>query len=416
MSNIISLFVNVFFALRFLLLGLLIINFTILFFSLYLRLEKKVYVKPLRQSLNPENVSILVPLYKERSGSILTTIKSIAAQTYPKDKLEVVFVIEPDDAIIMNELQPAFKYLQNKEVFYRIFESQGTLKVKASALNSALETVNSPVIGVYDADDIFPSTQVEEAVLLIEEGYDAVAVRVYRFRKTILGFLLNLDTYLWYNIFVPFFKVVGKSTPFSGEGLFLKKDVLDKVGGFPEVLTEDSYLSILLTEEGFKQALLDSEVEELAPKNLKNNIKQRLRWNRGYVQCLSKLIRAKIPKKEKLPLYLAYGAPLICGASAILAISSLLFEGFRIPLADYVWPWVSNLFLIFGNNLFFSTALSYIVTLAFMYLIASFIAKKRLKQLMPYILLLPVYWLYLGFISLGTPFVSTKKWLKTERR
>jgi len=416
MLDIISLLVYVFSALRFLLLPVSIINFAIWFLSLYFRLEKKAYVKPLGRSLNPEGVSILVPLYKEKSSSITATTKSIADQTYPKEKMEVVFIIEPDDALIRRALQPALKYLRNREVRYRVFESHGK-KFKACALNAALETVNSPVIGVYDADDIFPRAQVEEAVMLIEEGYDAVGVRVYRFRKTILGSLLNLDTYLWYNIFVPFFKIVGKSPPFSGEGLFVRKGALDKIGGFPEVLTEDSYLSLLLTEVGFKQALLDSEVEELAPKDLKNNVKQRLRWNRGYVQCLSKLVRAKIPIKEKLSLLLAYGAPLMSGFSVLMALSCLLFGGSWIfLLADLVAPWVRALLSILDTKILLSSAMFYLVALAFMYLIASLIARKRFKQLVPYVMLLPVYWSYLGFVALGTPFVSTKKWLKTERR
>ena len=417
MSVLNSLLLNVFLALQILLFLVSIINFSIWFFSLYFRLEKKVYVKPAGQRLNPEPVSILIPIYKERRNSILTTTKGVAAQSYPQDKLEVVFIIEADDSLIWTELQPSLEYLRNMNVSHRVFKSKGNLKFKAGALNAALDSVNSPVIGVYDADDTIPRIQVEEAVMLIEEGYDAVAVRVYRFRKTILGALLNLDTYLWYNIFVPFYKVVGKSVPFSGEGLFVRKEVLDKIGGFPEVLTEDSYLSLILTEEGFKTALLDSEVEELAPKDLKNNIKQRLRWNRGYVQCLSKLIRAKIPIKEKLPLLLAYGAPLTCGFSVVMSLLYIFFDGPGLfVLTDLIAPWLRAFLSIFNSKFLLSTSMSYIVGFAFMYLVASLIVRKRLRQLTPYILLLPIYWIYLGFVALGTPFVSTKKWLKTERR
>ncbi len=417
MIEISSIIANVFFALRFVLLLVSITNFAIWFLSLYFRLEKKVYVKPLERSLNPESVSILVPIYKELKNSIMTTAKSIAAQTYPRGRLEVVFIIEPDDTLIKSELKPVLQYLKNKKLRYRVFESHGEMKFKACALNSALENISSPIIGVYDADDIFPNNQVEEAVMLIEEGYDAVAVRVYRFRKTILGALLNLDTYLWYNVFVPFFKFVGKSSPFSGEGLFVRKEVLDDIGGFPEVLTEDSYLSLILTERGFKQVLLDSDVEELAPRDLKNNIKQRLRWNRGYVQCLSKLWRANISLRQKLPLFLAYGAPIICGFSVVMALSCLIFErAWIFVLADLVSPWIRALFFFLDTKILLSTAMSYIVALLFMYLFASLLVRKRFKQLAPYILLLPIYWVYLGIISLGTPFVSTKKWYKTERR
>lgn len=410
-----SVFINVFFIIRFLLLSISIINFAIWFISLYFRLEKKVYVKP-SGKLNPEFISIFVPLYKEKYQSIMTTAKSIAAQTYPKEKFEIVFIVEPNDVQTKKNLKPLHKYLGDKGVCYRIVESDGKLKLKAHALNCALKTINSPIICVYDADDVFPKSQVEEAVMLIEEGYDAVAVRVHRYRNTILGSLLNLDTYMWYNIFVPFFKVIGKSFPFSGEGLFVRTDVLSAVGGFPEVLTEDGYLSILLAENGSKLGLLDSEVEELAPKNLKNNIKQRLRWNRGYTQCLQRLMTANLSIKEKLPLLLAYWAPIMCGISVITAIAYMFIDGWMFVLADFVTPWIRVLFSAWDTNLLFVVLMGYLITMALMYLISTLISKKRFRKLSPYVLLLPLYWTYLGFIALGTPFVSTQKWLKTERR
>jgi len=345
----------------------------------------------------------------------MTTAKCIAAQTYPKDKFEAVFIIEPDDALTKKNLQRTLEYLKDK-VRYRVVVSDGKAKFKAHALNCALKTVNSQIICVYDADDTFPKTQVEEAVMLIEEGYDAIGVRVYRFRDTILGALLNLDTYLWYNIFVPFFKVVGKSFPFSGEGMYVRTDVLESVGGFPEVLTEDGYLSILFAEKSCKMALLDSEVEELAPKDLKNNVKQRLRWNRGYVQCISKLIKAKMPLKEKLPLFMAYCAPITCGFSVMTTLAYIVIDGWPSGLVDLFAPWVRTLLFSWNSKILLSVSMAYLLTAAFMYLISTILSKRRFKKLTPYVLLLPVYWIYLGLVALGTPFVSTKKWLKTERR
>jgi cellulose synthase/poly-beta-1,6-N-acetylglucosamine synthase-like glycosyltransferase len=415
MIGITSFFLNILFIIRLLLLFISIINFTIWFLSLYFRLEKKVYIKPSGKP-NPQTVSILVPLHKEKEKSIMTTAKSIVAQTYPKEKFEVVFIIEADDALTKKNLKTFRKYFKDKGVRYRIVESDGKAKVKAHALNCALTTVDSQIICVYDADDTFPKTQVEEAVLLIEEGYDAVAVRVYRSGNTILGSLLNLDTYLWWNIFIPFYKVVGKSFPFSGEGMCVRKDVLHAVGGFPEVLTEDSYLSLLLAEGGFKTVLLDSEVEELAPKNLKNNIKQRLRWNRGYMQCLNKLFKAKIPIKEKLPLFISYLAPVTCGMSLLAAIAYMFIDGWAFALADLVVPWIRVFFTTWNLKILLSVSVSYLLTGAFMYFISILLSGKRFKRLTPYVPLLPIYWIYLGFVAFLTPFVSSKKWFKTERR
>lgn len=393
------------------------VNVAIWIVSLYLGLAGKVYIKPAGR-LNPEQrVSILVPLLREKTESIMTTAKSIASQTYPRELFETVFIVEPDDALTVKNIQPVLEYLKNEGVRHRIVKSDGEVKMKPHALNCALKKVNSDVVAIYDADDIFPKKQVEEAVTLIEEGYDAISVPVYRYRNTVLASFLHLDTFIWYNIFIPFFQAVGKTIPFSGEGLFLRKKALDAVGGIPEVLTEDAYLSILMAEKQFKTGLLDSEVEELAPKGLMSTIKQRLRWNRGYLQCMARVVKARIPLKKKLPLLVAYWAPITCAASLIASTFFMLYwiTWAFAPGISIVAPWMRT--AIYTNILYYwSATLAYLVTTSLIYLIAYMIAGERFERLAPYVIVLPIYWLFLGLISLIAPLTSGKYWFKTERR
>lgn len=393
------------------------INVSICLLSLYLGLEKKIYVKPSGE-LNPSlQVSVLVPLYKEKYESIMTTVKNLVVQTYPKKLFEVVIIVEPDDVRTKEALPKVFKFLKKHQIRSRVVESDGKVKLKAHAINCALKVVDADIIGVYDADDLFPKEQVEEAARLIEEGYDAVGTRVYRYRNTVLGSFLQLDTFIWYNVFIPAFQAMGRSFPFSGEGFFTRKTAIEDVGGFPEVLTEDAYLSILMAEKRFKFVLLDSEVEELAPKGWRSNIKQRLRWYRGFFQCLSRLLKAHMPIKTRLTLLFAYWAPIICGASLITTSFFLLYWvtwGFA-PNISFVAPWMRT--VIYTRYLYYwSAILGYIITASLIYIIAYLIAGKRFERLAPYIIAIPFYWLYLGIVALATPFAPSKKWFKTERR
>jgi hypothetical protein len=125
---------------------------------------------------------------------------------------------------------------------------------------------------------------------------------------------------------------------------------------------------------------------------------------------------ANLSIKEKLPLLLAYWAPIMSGISVITAIAYMFIDGWMFVLADFVTPWIRVLFSAWDTNLLFVVFIGYVITMALMYLISTLISKKRFRKLLPYVLLLPLYWTYLGFIALGTPFVSTQKWLKTERR
>jgi cellulose synthase/poly-beta-1,6-N-acetylglucosamine synthase-like glycosyltransferase len=71
-----------------------------------------------------------------------------------------------------------------------------------------------------------------------------------------------------------------------GEGLFIRKSVLDEVGGSPEVLTEDAYLGLLLTERDKRFGIVDFVVVEKAPRNAKAHFTQRPRWHRAAISLV----------------------------------------------------------------------------------------------------------------------------------
>jgi cellulose synthase/poly-beta-1,6-N-acetylglucosamine synthase-like glycosyltransferase len=105
---------------------------------------------------------------------------------------------------------------------------------------------------------------------------------VFRKGRSILSHFLTIDTVFWYRKYLPLLLRNAHGFPLSGEGLFIRKSVLDEVGGFPEVLTEDAYLGLLLTERDKRFGILDSVVVEKAPRNAKAHFTQRSRWHRGF--------------------------------------------------------------------------------------------------------------------------------------
>jgi hypothetical protein len=78
-----------------------------------------------------------------------------------------------------------------------------------------------------------------------------------------------LDTLVWYWKYVPLILRCSKGFPLSGEGLFIRRKVLQEMGYFPDVLTEDALLGVMLTERGKRFTLLDTVVAEKAPRNLR---------------------------------------------------------------------------------------------------------------------------------------------------
>ena len=188
--------------------------------------------------------------------------------------MEVIFIVEPDDKKTKTGVEEVSALLEKAGVTFRVIETDGKTKLKGHALNCALKVARGEIVCVYDADDKIEKGQLREAVtLMLERRYDALGVRVYRYGRNLIGKLIFLETLIWYHIYIPLFKKIALPL-LSGEGLFIRRDVIEEVGGFPEVLVEDAYISILLVEKGKRVGLLDSVVYELAPKNLKFYILQ----------------------------------------------------------------------------------------------------------------------------------------------
>ncbi len=154
----------------------------------------------------------------------------------------------------------------------------------------------------------------------MERNYAAVGTRVYRFRSSVLGGLMYLESIVWYNAIIPFLRSTVKITPLSGEGLFIRKDLVDSI---PQSMAEDALLSLKLSSRGYSVGLLDSYVYELAPVNIISFIRQRIRWNKGYAQNFVLIFKQGIQLSyafRVLALYVLIALP-----SALLLISIIGF-------------------------------------------------------------------------------------------
>ncbi|WP_054857012.1 glycosyltransferase [Vulcanisaeta sp. JCM 16159] len=362
------------------------------------------YEKPMLINAQVENlpkVSIVLPVYKERRQSIEKTLDSISSQNYPKTLLEVLIVIDKDDVRTLNEaLKATEKFLGSLNIKLIINEKTGR-RLKAVAMNTAIRHAGGLIIGFYDADDMFPRDQVLNAVLLmLERNYAAVGTRVYRFRDSVLGGLMYLESIVWYNAIIPFLKSTVKITPLSGEGLFIRKDLVDSI---PQSMAEDALLSLKLSSRGYSVGLLDSYVYELAPVNIISFIKQRIRWNKGYAQNFVLILRQGIQWSyafRVLALYILIALP-----SALLLISVIGF----IAVA-----YMTVIGRVFTLGSLYQLVLAMIVSeVVVLYLMRDFINESM--NIGRAIILLPAYWLLLGTVTITSPLMPINNWLKTNR-
>jgi cellulose synthase/poly-beta-1,6-N-acetylglucosamine synthase-like glycosyltransferase len=370
-------------------------------YTMLLPSQTEVWIKPCCFNETGRRLAVIVPLYKENSSEIAKTFSSICMQDYPKGLLRVLVVVEDGDVGTMEAVEENLGLLSASGIRSELVVKPPPRSCKASALNFCLKGVEEDVIAVYDGgDELQDANQFRAAVELLEEGYSAVGVRVLRGGKDLLSRFSLVEYKLWYDVALPMAVRLTGYPLLSGEGMFLRREFLRAVGGFKEVLTEDSYMTIMMMAKlGIRAALLESVVLEGAPKGWGALVKQRVRWYKGYSQCAKGLLRTKITLKVRLPLLIIYLSPLALIAITLsimtVFIASLSFFGLGVAISPgFLW-WSC------GTAIATLTATMYVCTNYSTNLLVA--------------ILLPVYWMVMGLVSLYAMLTPRVSWYKTSR-
>ena len=345
------------------------------------------------------------------------TISSLVNQTYPKGSFEVLAVIEPNDVDTKYNAEVSMKVLHEAGISARIIQSDGKLRIKPHALNLGIEQARGEYCAFYDASDTIDRDQIEKAISLMVEGeYDVVQATVLRKGNSFLSYFLLFDTVFWFRKYLPFILRFAKGMPLSGEGLFIRKSVLQEVGNFPEVLTEDAEMGLILTERNKSFALLDSVVVEKAPRNARAHLTQKLRWFRGYLSCLRKLRHSNLAWKRRFFFTLPFLSPI---NSALAFIGWLLLIGFVIswfffPHFEATGPWMRH--PIYGDVFrYWALFLAFIGIPLCIISYAQTLYSAQMRRYIPLLILSPFYWMFVGFCAACSFFRGTGHWGKTER-
>jgi cellulose synthase/poly-beta-1,6-N-acetylglucosamine synthase-like glycosyltransferase len=364
-------------------------------------------------------VSVIVALYQEKREDVEMTVQSLLRQSYPKDKFEVLLAIEARDTPIRPGAEAAIQRLHEAGIEGRIIVSDGGRRLKAYALNRAIDEARGEICAFYDASDDIECRQIERAACLMwEKEYDAVQATVLRKGQSILSEFLWIDTAFWFRRYIPFVLGLAGGMPLSGEGLFVRTSVLKEVGGFPEVLTEDAYLGIMLAERGKRFGLVSSVITEKAPRSTRAHFVQRLRWNRGYLTCLLRLVRSSLPLKKKCALSLPFLTPLSCSLAFIGWL--LIFGQWAMSTVGHaIIPNVTYYFVphpLYAEVTFYWAALLFCLGIplcVFSYI--HLLWMLGMKRHLPVVILLPYYWTFIGFAATCSFFKNTTHWGRTER-
>ena len=262
---------------------ILMINYS--YFSLFLVLygSRKNNRSIDKKRIKYPKVSIIIPLRDEPSRLIDGLIDNIMSLKYRKDKIEIIVIDDSSDTWEKNKklfesrlTQYTLKYIHRKE-------NRG---FKPGALNDALKIASGKILACIDVDSRLPKTALIDAVSLLESddtSYVQYITRPIIRNKISKGYSIYIE--FRNSVFQPAFDNFERPL-IIGYGFFIKKDVIEKLGGWKEnALAEDLDLSMRLSKNGYKGRLIkDRYVLETAPSLYTSLKKQQERWIFGAFQ------------------------------------------------------------------------------------------------------------------------------------
>lgn len=232
--------------------------------------------------------SIIVALYRE-AGSVAPLIQALEALDYPREKLDIILVVEPDDL----ETRAAIARLGARPHLRMLIAPAVAPQTKPKALNWALPFARGSFTAVYDAEDRPEPGQLRAALNVFgRNGRDVACVQaslcIDNETRSLLSRMFAVEYAGHFDVMLPGMTAMGLPLPLGGSSNHFRTELLRKVGSWDAYnVTEDADLGLRLARLGYRSVSFTSTTFEEAPLHLDAWLRQRSRWMKGWLQTWS---------------------------------------------------------------------------------------------------------------------------------
>lgn len=241
--------------------------------------------------------TVLLPVYDEPS-IVQNLLSGVGNLDYPSDKLDVLLLVEEDDAATQAALEGLS--LNGIRVIL-VPHSLPKTKPKACNYGMSLPDVTGELITLYDAEDIPDPLQLRRAVVAFQRapadlGCLQARLGYFNERQNLLTRWFSMEYDQWFGAILPAVQQAGCVVPLGGTSCHLPARVWREIGGWDEHnVTEDADLGVRLARYGYRTMILDSTTLEEANSDVINWIRQRSRWYKGYLQ--TQIVHLRQPRR-----------------------------------------------------------------------------------------------------------------------
>jgi cellulose synthase/poly-beta-1,6-N-acetylglucosamine synthase-like glycosyltransferase len=243
--------------------------------------------------------SLLVPARHEEAV-LEHTLEGLLRIDHPD--FEVIPIVGHDDPGTAAVAQAVARRHPDR---VRVVVDHSWPKNKPKALNTALAQCRGDVVGVFDAED-----EVDRRLLRsVDRAFQATnadavqgGVQLVNFRSSWFSLRNCLEYFFWFRSRLHLQERHG-FIPLGGNTVFVRSEVLRHVNGWdPECLAEDCELGVRLSALGATISVCYDPylvTREETPHSIGALLKQRTRWNQGFLQVLRKNDWRRLPTRRQ---------------------------------------------------------------------------------------------------------------------
>jgi cellulose synthase/poly-beta-1,6-N-acetylglucosamine synthase-like glycosyltransferase len=230
--------------------------------------------------------SLIVPARHEE-GVLASTLERMANVNHPW--FEIIVVVGDDDTPTRDI---AYAAAARHPGLITVGVDSSSPKSKPKALNTALRLCRNEIVGIFDAEDEVNENLLRQADAVFERTAAHVVqggVQLVTLRNSWFSVRNCLEYFFWFRSRLHAHAEDGFA-PLGGNTVFFRRDRLLEIGGWDEeCLAEDCEIGIRMSSKGARIAVWydpSTATREETPRTVQSFIKQRTRWDQGYIQVL----------------------------------------------------------------------------------------------------------------------------------
>lgn len=281
--------------------------------------------------------SLLVPARHEEEvlGRTLDRLAEVDHPSY-----EVIAIVGDDDPGTTAVAEAA---ADRHPGLIRVVVDSTVPKSKPAAMNTALPHCRGDVVGVFDAeDDVHPQVLRHVDTTFTVERADIVqgGVQLMNFESSWWSGRNCLEYWFWFRSRMHF-HADARFIPLGGNTVFIDRERLERAGGWSaDCLAEDCELGVRLSSEGARVAVCyDPAIvtREETPGTLGSWLRQRCRWDQGFLQVYRKGAWRRLPTRRQRALArYTLAMPFLqafTGLMAPVSVALMLWASVPVPVA-----------------------------------------------------------------------------------